>query len=213
MPCFSRPPKSTSMASTIASVPSARIVISALNASMAHPVSALAGDAGASTTIAATATTRARPFTRGRCYRCVARSRAEIDGGAFDDRACRDHDPHLRPRRRLILVLRRRDRTVHDDFEGGAMQSLDALGWDPAWEAVRSTFAFPECAPARVAVQHRGGYVLYGPEGERAGSVSGRLRHEARTAADFPAVGDWVLAHEGVIHAVLPRRSAFARKA
>src|SRR5947207_2380888 len=44
--------------------------------------------------------------------------------------------------------------------------SLDALGWDPAWDAVRSTFAFPECAPARVAVQHRGGYVLYGPDGE-----------------------------------------------
>ncbi|HLZ48736.1 MAG TPA: ribosome small subunit-dependent GTPase A, partial [Candidatus Limnocylindria bacterium] len=90
--------------------------------------------------------------------------------------------------------------------------SLDALGWDPTWDAVRATFAFPDCAPARVAVQHRGGYILYAPE-ETAAAVSGRLRHEARDAADFPAVGDWVLARDGVIHAVLPRRSAFARKA
>ena len=91
--------------------------------------------------------------------------------------------------------------------------SLDALGWDPAWDAVRSTLAYPDCAPARVAVQHRGGYILYSPDGESAGTVAGRLRHEARNAADFPAVGDWVLAREGVIQAVLPRRSAFARKA
>ena len=27
--------------------------------------------------------------------------------------------------------------------------SLDALGWDPTWDAVRATFAFPDCAPAR----------------------------------------------------------------
>lgn len=91
--------------------------------------------------------------------------------------------------------------------------SLDTLGWDPAWDAVRATCGFPDCAPARVAVQHRGSYVLYGPDGESGAVVSGRLRHGSRTAADFPAVGDWVLARDGVIHAVLPRRSAFARKA
>lgn len=90
---------------------------------------------------------------------------------------------------------------------------LDALGWDPAWEALRSTIAHSDCEPARVALQHRGAYVLYSAAGETAAVVSGRLRHAARTIADFPAVGDWVLLHDGVIQALLPRRTAFARKA
>jgi len=93
------------------------------------------------------------------------------------------------------------------------MYSLLALGWDPAWAAVRATLGHDDCAPARVAVQHRGAYVLYAEGGESTAVVSGRLRHDARTQADFPAVGDWVLARDGVIHAVLPRRTAFARKA
>jgi ribosome biogenesis GTPase len=105
--------------------------------------------------------------------------------------------------------------TVHDDFEGGAMHpQLAVLGWDPAWEAVRSAQATPDDQlPARVAMQHRGGYVLYGSDGEVAAVVSGRFRHETRAPADFPVVGDWVLVRDGVIHAVLPRRSAFSRKA
>ena len=90
---------------------------------------------------------------------------------------------------------------------------LFRLGWDPAWDAVRATFGHPDCEAARVAMQHRGAYVLYTAHGDSPAVVSGRLRHEARTHADFPAVGDWVLARDGVIHAVLPRRTAFARKA
>ncbi len=90
---------------------------------------------------------------------------------------------------------------------------LIALGWDPAWEALRSINAFAALEPARVALQHRGGYVLYGEGGEQTAAVSGRLRHEAKGVGDLPAVGDWVLARDGVIHAVLPRRTSFSRKA
>jgi ribosome biogenesis GTPase len=43
-------------------------------------------------------------------------------------------------------------------------------------------------------------------------TVAGRLRHEASSGADLPAVGDWVALHDETIHAVLPRRSAFQRK-
>ena len=94
------------------------------------------------------------------------------------------------------------------------MQSrLIALGWDPAWEALRSINAFADLEPARVALQHRGSYVLYGETGEQTATISGRLRHEARGVGDLPAVGDWVLARDGVIQAVLPRRTAFSRKA
>jgi ribosome biogenesis GTPase len=89
---------------------------------------------------------------------------------------------------------------------------LAALGWDARWDAVRSALALDDLGPARVAVQHRGGYVLYTADGETAAVVSGRLRHEIRAPAEFPVVGDWVLAGDGVIHGVLPRRTAFSRK-
>ncbi len=90
--------------------------------------------------------------------------------------------------------------------------ALAELGWDPAWEALRSINEFADLEPARVATQHRGGYVLYGENGEQTASISGRLRHDARGVGDLPAVGDWVLAHDGVIQAVLPRRTSFSRK-
>ena len=89
---------------------------------------------------------------------------------------------------------------------------LETLGWDSAWEAVRATLAYHDCEPARVATQHRGGYVLFTEDGERAAEVSGRFRHDTHVPADFPAVGDWVLQRDGVIHALLPRRTAFSRK-
>ncbi|MEA2661285.1 MAG: ribosome biosis GTPase / thiamine phosphate phosphatase, partial [Chloroflexota bacterium] len=89
---------------------------------------------------------------------------------------------------------------------------LVALGWDPAWEAARSTVGLDDLEPARVATQHRGGYVVFTAAGETAAVVSGRFRHETTAPADFPVVGDWVLIREGVIHAVLARRTAFSRK-
>jgi ribosome biogenesis GTPase len=55
-------------------------------------------------------------------------------------------------------------------------------------------------------------------DGELTAKLSGRLRHEAREAG-HPAVGDWValaanLAERtATLHAVLPRRTAFVRRA
>ncbi len=72
--------------------------------------------------------------------------------------------------------------------------------------------------PARVIAEHRTGYRLQTAGGERPGHILGRLRHEADSQADLPAVGDWVVvqsaAGEGElpIHRVLPRKSKFSRK-
>ncbi|HUH20682.1 MAG TPA: ribosome small subunit-dependent GTPase A, partial [Gaiellaceae bacterium] len=68
------------------------------------------------------------------------------------------------------------------------------------------------CIPARVAAQHRGEYDVLTERGELRAHVAGRLRHEASSGADLPAVGDWVALRDETIHAVLPRRSAFQRK-
>jgi ribosome biogenesis GTPase len=74
--------------------------------------------------------------------------------------------------------------------------------------------------PARVARADKGLYhVLIDADAAAVrAEVSGRLRHAARGAADFPAVGDFVAIAppEGgttLIHAVLPRATEFTRKA
>jgi ribosome biogenesis GTPase / thiamine phosphate phosphatase len=95
--------------------------------------------------------------------------------------------------------------------------ALDSLGWSPAWAELFAVHAPPGSLPGRVAVEHRGLYEVLSEDGEVSAPVSGRLRHEARGRADFPAVGDWVALRRdagdslAVIHAVLPRVNKFAR--
>ena len=88
----------------------------------------------------------------------------------------------------------------------------DALGQDFAPHAAQGHIA------GRVTVQHRGLYTVATDFGELSAQLSGRLMSEAEEGG-YPAVGDWVALvarpEEGkaTIHAVLPRRTAFLRKA
>lgn len=108
------------------------------------------------------------------------------------------------------------------------MSELEAFGWSPAWAAALGAAEGRELVPGRVVVQHRDRAVLVTAQGELPGIVSGRFRHAAAGPADFPVVGDWVAFErsagateagcgdsraEVVIQAVLPRRSAFVRRA
>jgi ribosome biogenesis GTPase len=92
------------------------------------------------------------------------------------------------------------------------------LGWDPGWAAAFAPFAGADRQPARVVAAHRDSWVLATPHGDRDAVLAGRLRHLAVRPSDLPAVGDWVAAGvdardagPAVIHAVLPRRTAFRR--
>ena len=74
--------------------------------------------------------------------------------------------------------------------------------------------------PGRIVSQNKGIYKAVCQGGELLAEVSGRLSYEAADAADFPAVGDFVMldrcSGEGgnaIIKSVLPRKSAFIRKA
>jgi ribosome biogenesis GTPase / thiamine phosphate phosphatase len=93
---------------------------------------------------------------------------------------------------------------------------LESLGWSRAHQDEFAPFAAGGLEPARVAVQHRGGYVVLTEAGERLAEASGRLRHEAPRGG-LPVTGDWVAVRAGgepaLIEAVLPRRTAFVRKA
>ncbi len=96
---------------------------------------------------------------------------------------------------------------------------MNALGWSPSRAEEFESYASGGLAPARVAAQHRGAYVVYTERGERPAEVAGRLRHGAAVAADLPAVGDWVAVDDATdaaaatVHAVLERTTAFSRKA
>jgi len=75
-----------------------------------------------------------------------------------------------------------------------------------------------EIAAARVAEENREMFRLLSSQGEFMAEVSGKFRHEVTGRADFPAVGDWVLAStrteesRATIHRVLNRKSKFSRK-
>ena len=95
------------------------------------------------------------------------------------------------------------------------MISLATLGWNPERAAEFAALEREDLVPARVAAAHRGRLDLLAADGPIAASVAGRLRHEATSPADLPAVGDWVAVDPagGIVHAVLPRRGGIARAA
>ena len=109
--------------------------------------------------------------------------------------------------RALFLSRARRERYSE-------IMNLEQLGWDAFFE--------PHVAEGytvgRVYVEHQHIYGVYAAAAEFLARVAGEYRHRAKHAADFPAVGDWVLMKPGpeedraTIHAVLPRKSKFSRK-
>ena len=96
--------------------------------------------------------------------------------------------------------------------------NISSLGWGEALAETFQEHADAGLRPGRVAIQHRGAYVLLTEEGEVWAGVRGRLRHDAGSTSELPAVGDWVAydqpdgADRASVHAVLPRRSAVTRK-
>lgn len=102
-----------------------------------------------------------------------------------------------------------------------ATDELVPFGWDAAFASAYR--AAPEAAnggharqPGRIVVEERGRYLVRTAGGEVPAAVSGRFRYDAAEAADFPAVGDWVVVEPGggdaVIRTVLARRTALVRR-
>ena len=103
--------------------------------------------------------------------------------------------------------------------------SLTKLGWNSYFAAMWQAHEKEDgWVAARVVSQQRGLWRIAGDFG--AGAVgecwaapSGKMHVASEAGGDWPAVGDWIVAEisEGdqraTIHAVLPRRSQFVRKA
>ena len=95
---------------------------------------------------------------------------------------------------------------------------LTTLGWSEFFEVNFKSYAEQGYTCGRVALEHKNLFRVYTQHGEVLAEISGKLRHEAMSRSDLPAVGDWVVIRvrperdRVMIHAVLPRKSSFARK-
>jgi ribosome biogenesis GTPase len=95
---------------------------------------------------------------------------------------------------------------------------IQSYGWSDALRHDFAPFAARDLIPGRIIVQQRGQYGLVTDLGDLTGQVSGKLAHDAGSGG-YPAVGDWVAVaarpaeQAATIHAVLPRRTAFIRRA
>jgi ribosome biogenesis GTPase len=98
------------------------------------------------------------------------------------------------------------------------MQLTD-LGWDSFFENHFEPFRDQGFSAMRVIRENRKEYTAYNELGEFACEISGKFRFEADSKGKFPAVGDWVIVsirsneRKATIHTLLPRKSAFLRKA
>ena len=97
--------------------------------------------------------------------------------------------------------------------------NLIDLGWNDFFAQDFEKYESRGFIPFRVNQEHKELYMLLGECGELRGEVTGKFRFNATSRANYPAVGDWVVAtpydSEGkaIIHAVLNRRSYFSRRA
>jgi len=82
---------------------------------------------------------------------------------------------------------------------------LRELGWNP--ELAENLE--PDLVPGRVAAVHRGAFDVWTEAGSVRTRLPGRLMHEGLDVG----AGDWVALSDGLIRAVLPRRSAIVRNA
>jgi len=95
---------------------------------------------------------------------------------------------------------------------------IEDYGWSDALAQQFIPHAAEGLVPGRVVIQQRGLYGLITAAGEVRAKISGKLARDAE-AGGYPAAGDWVAASPSapgeiaVIHHLLPRRTAFTRKA
>lgn len=95
---------------------------------------------------------------------------------------------------------------------------LEIYGWSEELRQQFEPYAAEGLKPGRVIVHQRGPYRIVTDAGEMPAEMSGRFVRDAEMGG-FPVAGDWVAAslrlpeRAATIHAVLPRRTAFVRKA
>lgn len=76
-----------------------------------------------------------------------------------------------------------------------------------------------QLTPARILSQEKGFYRIISDKGKKLAEVSGKFQFQTTVSSDYPAIGDFVLVNwnesgnSAIIESLLPRKSAFIRKA
>jgi ribosome biogenesis GTPase / thiamine phosphate phosphatase len=102
---------------------------------------------------------------------------------------------------------------------GKTFTTLERLGWDLQWQDTFKPHAAKGLAAGRIVAEHRGRYQAAAAFGDLHAEGAGSLYGRAVLRSDLPAVGDFVALRPptgdgpALIQAVMPRRSAFVRKA
>lgn len=94
--------------------------------------------------------------------------------------------------------------------------NLDPWGWNPFFAEQFSPFTNCGYLPARVIRGEKNYFRVCSEQGDLTVRFAGKIRHQAGGRADLPVVGDWVVVEpqpdqRGIIHALLQRKSSFAR--
>ena len=95
--------------------------------------------------------------------------------------------------------------------------TLEDLGYSSFFEDNRVGMKLDGFAVARVITETKGAYKVKNTESEYLAKITGKIRHNARSKEDYPAVGDWVAIEssgegQAVIRGILPRKTVMKRK-
>lgn len=95
---------------------------------------------------------------------------------------------------------------------------LENLGYNDKIENFRIAHKLEIFEIGRVISEHKERYIIKTINGEFEAEITGNMRFNARSRADFPAVGDWVTlttyeSDFAIIHNILPRFSTIKRQA
>jgi ribosome biogenesis GTPase len=110
------------------------------------------------------------------------------------------------------------DFEIHPISTSGDIKlELEELGWDEHFQIQVDSLGLEGIIPGRVFRISPSGYCeIYSVIGEITARVSGRMKNQATTGADLPAVGDWVLFKPvnmgNMIFKVLTRKNQISRK-
>jgi len=96
--------------------------------------------------------------------------------------------------------------------------NLNDLGWEKYRESLKDQEGIVLENVGRVAVENRGGYLLWCQAGELEGIVRGKFMNANKLDSQYPKVGDWVIfeklsgEQKAVIVSILPRQSKLSRR-
>ncbi len=96
---------------------------------------------------------------------------------------------------------------------------LTELGWSSFFESAFNAYRSQGYSAMRIVRENKGKYLACNDSGDFTCEVTGKFIFQAAGKESFPTVGDWVAAsvvdneQKAMIQAILPRKSAFSRKA